>query len=181
VLLQSIALNQQQKRSLHALWSRTKSTKALLLREHEALLQQLEAMQQQQHARQQLFAEQAQQLPVCRPWQWPTWHSQQQQLPTTPSQQQQQQQQQQVQEQPQHSPLLLEPPLHQDPAAELLLAVPCATQRQIEARLAVLRDQLAVNVKLIVTLLWNMLSKKQHAALLVGSWPYCPDIHAVSV
>jgi len=227
--LQGMELTPQQKCSLHALWSRTKSMKAPLVQQHEALLGKLEGLQQEQRAQQQLFAQQAQQLPIKRacealakqrqgrassttmlppppplpPQPQPSGQETaklstggERDQPAAPAAQtrpasegtiststfqqpQPQQVQQQQQQQQQRAPLLLEPPLHQDPAAELLLAVPCATQRHIAARLSVLRDQLTMHEKLIVTLLWNMLSKKQFAATVVGSWPFMPDAHKV--
>jgi len=228
--MQRIELRPQQRRSLHALWCRIKTKKADLVSQHEGLLQQLTSLQEQQVQQQQLFAQQAQQLPFRRPgaastssWQHssqgpgPSRQEQQQlqqqvehgslaaprqqapQLQEQVSQQQQQpplrqQQQQPVdsnthgpcasaqsgpEQQQQHSPLL-EPPLHQDPAAELLLPLASPAQRKVEARLTTLREQLALQENLLITLQWNMLSKKQIAILEVASWPFLPDTHAVS-
>jgi hypothetical protein len=95
-----------------------------------------------------------------------------QQSPPLPSLQQQQQQMEGV--------LLPDGCLAAECRSEVLLVHPCGVQLQLEAQLSRLRSSLVVLEKLMLGQMLNGLSLRQLAVLLVSSWPYCPDLVAVS-
>lgn len=173
----SLQLSTQQKLALQALWRRVKEAQGVLLAQHDALLEQLEGLQQLQAAEQQLFAQQAHELPIMKLAQ-SLLHWRQQQLkpeavPSPSHQDKQQQQQQRHLSPPSSAALELCDPTN------MLLPPPSADERKLEQHLAALRESVALGQQLLTAQLLSCLTHKQLAHLLVCSWPFCPDSIAV--